>query len=533
MYPRWEVLPGWRRRDSVPKDSAATPLRASDFCFFGFDDLRPILDQELGKIAIRAGDPVASIVEDAIFVPPVETSERGRFEGALLTRDGGPIPAAQSQRRFGAFGEQLIGSLSSPVELEPQRTVDEEVVYLGWYIGHFGHFLLESLARVWVLNQITPSTKVVFHVERERDLGGTTLHILEAFGVPRERILLLDTQTLLRRVVVPEPLYEISHAAHERMALPFQRVAASIVGTADLFDQPVYLSRRLLPSTKRTIVGEFEMEEMFRENGFLVAHPETMTFEDQVRLVNRHRDIFTSSGSAAYLSLFSIHPPRLHFLTSGIPILDYFLVPKAAGAEAHYSSCFKRKEWAELWYLPALVEIDRLAEYLRSFGMLRTPLRASLAARTGVIEPRYADALLYTYVRHSIIRGDLPAAIEADALRRASSSWPLSWVFACKYAFHDPARTDPMVQQFIRLVSRESDPHRLAHFYQDVEGRAKRIAAVCSPEVASQLGAVLHDRFGLDPSTLRIDPARVRKRQERRRARQALRISRPTGDTTP
>jgi capsular polysaccharide biosynthesis protein len=475
-----------------------TPLRPSDFWFHGFDDLRPELERSLREVGIRHGDPLAPVVENAVFVPPVELGERGHFEGALLTEDGQPIPTAQAHRRFGAFGEQLIGSLREPVEIKPERVVDEEVVYLGWYIGHFGHFLLESLARVWILDRIDPTMRVVFHIQRERDLSGMTLRILDAFGVPRDRILELNEQTLLRRVIVPEALYEIAHAAHEGMALLFRRVAASVVAGEDRSDQPVYLSRRLLPSTQREIVGEFEMEEVFRENGFLVAHPETMTLEDQIRLVNRHRDVFTSAGSAVYGTLFSLSPLRVHFLTAGIPILDYFLVPKAAGAEASYSNCFAGDDTSSLWYLPPRVEMDKLSAYLDSLGLLRRRLRASLAARLGGLNARHDEARLYTHVRHCVVRRPLPAEIEAEALHLARSSWPVSWVLACYYAFNDPSRADPMARQFVDLVAAESDVGRLAHFHQDVEGRARRVVRECDPETATRLIGVLWDRFEID-----------------------------------
>lgn len=496
-------------------NGTATPLRPGDFSFAGFDDLQRPLEQWLGDVGIRRGQPVATTVEDALFVPPSEVG-RGEYEGALLTRDGGPIATAQAHRRYGAFGDQIIGTLRQPVPLDHHRVVDEEVVYLGWYYGHFGHFLLESLARTWILDQIDPSTKVVFHVERASDLAGVTLRMLAAFGVPLERVLLLDRQTRLRRVVAPEPLYEISYAAHERMPLAYRRVAATIVGGGDPAEQPLYLSRRLLPSIQRPIVGEFELEEVLRENGFLVAHPETMSFEDQVRLVNRHRHVFSYSGSTAYLPLFSVRPASLHVLTPGIPFQDYFLVSKVATAEATFVNCLRGENRPSHYFLPPLVDIAAVADYLESRGFLRRRLRASLASRLGSLQPRYDEARLYAYVLHGIRRDSLPPEVETEALDSARRSWPLSWILAGYYAPRDPDRTDELARNFAALVAEEADLARLAHFHQDVTTRSRRISRHCSAETATLLADVLADRFGIDLAEARERPERRARDKPRR-----------------
>lgn len=233
----------------------------------------------------------------------------------------------------------MRGGIAESVDIAPVDELKGEVVYLGWFFTHFGHFLMESLTRTWFLDQVDPSVKVVFHRKTGAEPAGITSTILAAFGIPPERIVFLERPTRLRRVIVPEPLYELSYGAHEWMPRPFREVAARIVGDSSRLDQPVYLSRRLLPSGRRQIVGEFELEEALRENGFRIAHPETMTFSDQVRLVNQHSQILTSAGSASYNVFFALNEPTLHFMTAGIPREDYFLSPAVAGAPSSYCNC--------------------------------------------------------------------------------------------------------------------------------------------------------------------------------------------------
>ena len=308
----------------MPPADTFRPLTSSDFSFIGFDDLMMSVAETLQEVGIRSGPPQVSVIENAIFVPgakvPTNDPEIGRFvhEGGIVTQDGELVELAQTRRSGTRWGTRVLGGVVEPGVIEPARVIEEEVVYLGWCFQHFGHFLMESLTRTWILGDIDPSVKVLFHTKLpriasgERALSAATQRILELFGIPLDRIIFPQEPTWLRRVIVPESLHELSYGSHEQFPRRYRQVASSIAGDATPSAQPVYLSRRLLPSHLRQIVGEFEVEEILRDNGFLIAYPETMAFEDQIRLINRHTDIFTTAGSAAYNVLFALHQPRLH-----------------------------------------------------------------------------------------------------------------------------------------------------------------------------------------------------------------------------
>lgn len=488
----------------MPAGNSFRSLAPADFTFHGFDDLMPALVETLRGVGIRSGEPAVETVEGAVFVPSTKIQalrrSPGRFahQGGLVTGDGQSIDLAQSRRRGTRWGTRVLGGFDQPVPIAPERELDEEVIYLGWYFSHFGHFLSESLARAWFLEQADPSLRVVFHRLGRTVPSGTTKRMLEAFGIPMERILLFDEPTRLRRVIIPEQLYELSVSAHERLTRPFHHVARAIVGAGRVADQPVYLSRRLLPGHLRQIVGEFELEEVLRENGFLIVSPETMSFEDQIQLVNTHRHIFTSAGSAAYNILFNLHQPTVHFLTSGIPREDYFLAPTVAGAAAAYCNCFGRGGRPEINASPLLIDIPTFVDYLANHGFLKTRFRASLTAQGPRAAAAFDEAWLYAMVR-DVPRGEAPAAdLEQEAHRAARHSWPLSWMLAQVYAFADTSRVDALARQFAELAAGEADIGRIARFHDDIEAMAPRILRKCTKETVDLVAGVLRDRFIID-----------------------------------
>jgi capsular polysaccharide biosynthesis protein len=484
------------------------PLSPQDFSFFGFEDMAEELEETFQDIGIRSGPLAAATVENAIFIPSVKVPvvDRGpgrtSYEGSLVTHDGQPIDFAQARRRTLRWGPLIRGAVVDEViqqvEVAPEHEVAEEVIYLGWLFAHFGHFLTESLSRTWFLDEVDPSVKVIFHRKRDFTGSSTTQRILEAFGVPQDRILYLEEPTLLRRVIVPEPLHELHWSVHERMPRRFKQIATQLTGDLRPSDQPVYLSRRLLSSYQRQIVGEFEFEEILRENGFQIAYPETMSIDDQIRLVNQHTHVFSSAGSAAYNILFALHHPTIHFLTADIPRQDYFLLPIVSGADATYCNGFGRGGRPSIKTTPLLADIPRLVKYLDAAGFLKKRLRADLAACGHGMQATFDESWFIATVRDLSRLETLSPELEREAMACARSSWPLSLMLARYYSGLDTSRVKALIHQFADLASAESDVSRLATYHSAVEnasGRILRNFKDMDPATFKRLIAILSSRF--------------------------------------
>jgi hypothetical protein len=342
--------------------------------------------------------------------------------------------------------------------------------------------------------------------------------MLEAFGVPQERILTLEAPTRLRRMIVPEPLFEPRSTAedntvraHKAMAQPYQAVAQRIAGDVTPSSQPVYLSRRRLPPSQRTIVGEDALEAVLRAHGVRIAHTETMSFEEQVRLVNAHTDIVSNAGSAAHNVLFARHQPRLHLLTSGHQFSpDYFLYATISGTPTTFINCLStgdRPDFPRSYKLtPHLLDMSTLVTYLEQQGFLTTSGPVEHAGSATERQAQYDEVWLYGYLRALRPRETPPLEIAQEALRLASSSWPLSLALARYYATHDRALADGLAQQFAALVVAESDRDRLARYRSEVVEMAPILARRIDPETAAKLTTVASDCFGIAPEAMERVP---------------------------
>lgn len=509
------------------------PTSALDeFAFYGFDDPLGEVERRLRRLTIRRGEPELTTHEAAVFVPTQNRrfGPETKVTGSLLEADGRPIANAQASRRGRALATVGDGPLAPP----PPDEVREEVVYLGPLYNHFGRFLLDSLARIWALPQLDPSTKVLFDYPNSShwQLHPWVFRILEAFGVPRARILTLEAPTRLRRVTVPEPLFEQAHGAHERAIEPFRQVAARITGDIEPSSRPVYLSRRLLTSRQRPLIGEAALEQLLSDYGVRIVHPQTLAFEEQIRLVNGHSDILSSPGSAAHNILFALHRPRLHLLTAGNHIpANFFLCSALAGAPTSFVDCLgtggrpsfeegrtggrrgtHRSERKDAAFAapggqatPQLVDLRKVAEYVGGHGGGGEPRSLPPTDPDPALENEYAEAWLYAFVRRTgSNRGArLPTEIEDEARALASESWPLNWILARYYAIarQESEHASPMIDRFVDLVSAETDQQRLAYHWDDVVAMADRIARWAEPATAVRLRRVVAERFRLAPDS--------------------------------
>jgi hypothetical protein len=519
-------------RGSIHATTDSRPLDPGDFGFHGFGELRRDERRKILRLGIRDGAATFSVVDDAIFVPNGHDlgSAQPKFAGGIVKSDGQPIDIAQMHRK----GGKRFGGPVETVNAKPERELDEDVIYLGPLFNHFGRVLLESLARVWYLTEVDPSLKVAFNNANSAQAAHAPWvpKLLAAFGIAPERVLTLDVPTRLRRAIVPEALFEQFYSAHVDMVRPFREVALKVAGGVEPSEQPLYLSRSRLTSRQRPVVGEPELEDLLRQNGFAIAYPETMAIEEQVRLINRHSDVFSSLGSAAHSILFALGKPRLHLLASRDDLpANYFLCSALVNAPTTFVNCLgsggrvtpnderlnRRAESFENpekkrpvdpdpgpQSMPQLVEMDRVVSYLDQRGFLSARSQASQPAqnRSPTLQRRFDEAWFYARLRKASSKaGSLPADDEGEAVKLAVDSWPVSLMLARYFArARDASRTNTMANQFASLVDAETDPSRLAYYRGDVHAMATRVTRMCDPETVRRLASTIAARFPIELS---------------------------------
>ena len=174
-------------------------------------------------------------------------------------------------------------------------------VYLfgGYFFGHYGHFILESLSRAYAIAQCKPEIPVLFMTTR-KEVDARSQNIFNTLGI-RNQILLVHEPTTVDTLLFSEAgcgLLPPRITPEQLAALGTVAVAPSKEG------KKIWLSRSYL-SLLGGITNEEAMENNIASLGYEIIHPERLAFLEQVHLVASASVVAGFDGSAFYTGLFA------------------------------------------------------------------------------------------------------------------------------------------------------------------------------------------------------------------------------------
>lgn len=226
-------------------------------------------------------------VHDALLVP-VTIHRIGtipfRFGG--FDADGAVLPEMRL-RRFHHVSHDPV---------PPQdaiETITDPCVYGGFAQAHFGHFLLEGLARLWALRRL-PEARILWHgapaATWQRDL-------LLRVGIDPARVITIDRPLRVRSLLLPEPGFVIGRHFDPRQAEALAVEAAAPVAE-DAPGARLWLSRGGLRPMRKRIGGEDAVEAILAAAGWRIFRPEAHALADQLAAVAGARVVAGVDGSA-------------------------------------------------------------------------------------------------------------------------------------------------------------------------------------------------------------------------------------------
>lgn len=225
-------------------------------------------------------------------------------------------PAVPSKTRLGAFASdgtflhsfRMLRSIhASPIEEFPDAVEDQltgTFVYGGVMRPHYGHFLMESLARAWFLREF-PDLPILWHTANGKgSLSAWRREIFALLGISEERFHFVLRPTAVQRVLLPDP-----GSVLERWLDPMHARALGVFPFAKYpqSGRRVWLSRSRLPTHLQRIAGEAELETKLAEGGWSIVHPEQLTVREQLASMADAEEIAGFEGSAFYTLLLADH----------------------------------------------------------------------------------------------------------------------------------------------------------------------------------------------------------------------------------
>lgn len=214
--------------------------------------------------------------------------DRRQGAGVVTLGDHPEVVAGTGLRRM---GRNQIPPPSLPVA-EPIAH-HHTAVFGGYLHDHFGHFLLESTARLWL--PATGDEIPVVWIANWTDTFGPWMHdVLDVLGVSPHRVVVTAAGPIaVDHLAIADPGFEFGAFLHPWLARRLQRVECRPAADAS----HVWLSRSgLRPHSG--LDDDLELEERLRDEGWLVVHPEALPVREQIELLASAAHVAGIEGSA-------------------------------------------------------------------------------------------------------------------------------------------------------------------------------------------------------------------------------------------
>lgn len=182
----------------------------------------------------------------------------------------------------------------------------QKVVYINYFIKHWGHFLLDVIGRLWFALENISDYYYVYTVSYgENDyITGNFLEFIKFVGIPENRLIMINKPTRFESVIVPESAIYPGKYYTEKYKRIFDKVISGVDNIGNC-PSKIYCSRSAFCPAVKKESGEAEIEKIFTDNGFVSIHMETLTLSEQIDVINSADEIVALSGTLAHNLLFS------------------------------------------------------------------------------------------------------------------------------------------------------------------------------------------------------------------------------------
>jgi hypothetical protein len=327
----------------APKPGAIRNVRCGlgSFQFLGFD--KHAIPTTLGRFDyVGQGRPPLLELEQVLFLPQL----RCLYDLAGLRIEPSKVtyiePGAPAWFNDGKISK--VEQESMPAEITPPpgaQRIKEPVLFLGEAHDHYGHFLTDSLSRMWALDQFDPGCRILFAPDPKHRLDPVYVRpVLDVMGLDASRILRPQGPVVFDKVYCPIPALQLSRI-YQMFDEPHVRATRVLMQGAQAPDRPVYLTRTGLSGGLRQPGAEAELELKLEREGFAVVRPEQLDLPSQMAIFNSDKPVVGAFGSAMHGVAFCLRPEgqRLAILFPPKIPPRFMMVDAAKGSRAAYLNC--------------------------------------------------------------------------------------------------------------------------------------------------------------------------------------------------
>lgn len=281
-------------------------------------------------------------VEEGVILPLKNVGPKGPTLGlgGVLNREGRYLIDSASIGK-GDTADRFIGKYD--YDKEKEVYLDETIFFMGVYLKHWGHFLVDVVYRLWyVLQHPEENFRIAYCSNQNEEISGVYLEFFELLGIEKSRLIRIDRPSRVKKIILVQPAY----MACDYVTKEYKYIFATLVQKVrelPLTPYPqIYLSRTHFEAAKKKEIGEKNIESNFVNNGFHVLHMEELSLKEQIFYISHCKVVAALSGTLCHNLLFAdsnvkmIILNKTHFINT-----HQVLINQVVGADVYYVDVYK------------------------------------------------------------------------------------------------------------------------------------------------------------------------------------------------
>ena len=235
-----------------------------------------------------------------VIVTPTVIIDSTHHTGCVYDGKGNLMVETQRLNGFDSYPADPLRSDG----IIPTQTITEPAVYMGIITNHYGHFLIESLARANFLLEDHPPVKVLIFHKLFISTILPAANILEIpfirsifhrLGWDQYTILVVETPLRVETLYMPEARAIINKWIHPLQQRCYQQISRGAVPSSR-----VYIAR-----TSDRITNEAAIITIFLRYGFHIVFPKADSFDKDVKKYNTAKIMAGVDGTNLHNVVFA------------------------------------------------------------------------------------------------------------------------------------------------------------------------------------------------------------------------------------
>ena len=211
----------------------------------------------------------------------------------------------------------IPGRVQYHYEFREPEYQDLKVVYCGYMINHWGHFLIEAVCRLWYfLERDETIDKYVFFLEEneQREIKGNYREFLQLLGI-WEKVEFINRSVTYREVLVPELALRCMTYYSPKYREMFDVIADHVVPDPSWKPlEKIYFSRSQLSKGQSYEFGLEMLDDFFAKNGYTILYPEKVPLSQMIFYIRSSNVIASLSGTLPHNMLFARNGQKVEII---------------------------------------------------------------------------------------------------------------------------------------------------------------------------------------------------------------------------